>query len=538
MTDRDGNDVSIDNFWRSTMMANAARDPYWIASVRFETLLIPEISDDIEAKCATCHMPMAAVDLTLQNETPLILDDGLLVPDTPLHALAMDGVSCTVCHQIEETGLGTPDSFTGHFTVDPDLPMGERLSYTRFEVNQPDAQMMAGASGFVPAVGLHTQQAELCATCHTLYTPYFNADHELLGEFPEQTPYLEWQNSALADTVDCQYCHMPKAAGAVVTSTTGGTPRSPFSEHVYVGGNTYMMQIFQNFGPDMNVTASNDHFADTELRTTEHLQQHAALLNIENTALQNEMLAIDLAIKVFTGHKLPTGFPSRRAWLHVTVTDANGHVIFESGEYQPDGRILDDDHDTNPTQFEPHYETITQDDQVQIYESVAQDAEGTVTNKLLFAAGYIKDNRLLPFGFDRDHATDATSVRGVATEDSDFVGGGDRIRYQVAISDSEGPYTVKAELLYLSIGFNWIEKLRITPSPEGGSILRVCRLNTKHARHIGKRANHFRAVNLAQPRRLDQNEGVPLNNLDALAVSVTSTGKQLQDSANVKLTGQ
>jgi hypothetical protein len=34
MTDESGADVSIDAAWRSTMMANAARDPYWQASVR------------------------------------------------------------------------------------------------------------------------------------------------------------------------------------------------------------------------------------------------------------------------------------------------------------------------------------------------------------------------------------------------------------------------------------------------------------------------------------------------------------------------
>ena len=45
--------------WRSTMMANAARDPYWQASVRREILDHPKLTAAIEDKCATCHMPMA-----------------------------------------------------------------------------------------------------------------------------------------------------------------------------------------------------------------------------------------------------------------------------------------------------------------------------------------------------------------------------------------------------------------------------------------------------------------------------------------------
>src|SRR5262245_8236358 len=38
LTTVNGEDVSIGAAWRSTMMANSARDPYWQASVRRETI--------------------------------------------------------------------------------------------------------------------------------------------------------------------------------------------------------------------------------------------------------------------------------------------------------------------------------------------------------------------------------------------------------------------------------------------------------------------------------------------------------------------
>ena len=57
MLDEGGNDVSIDRLWRSTVMANSARDPYWQASVRAEVALRPEIRQEIESTCARCHMP-------------------------------------------------------------------------------------------------------------------------------------------------------------------------------------------------------------------------------------------------------------------------------------------------------------------------------------------------------------------------------------------------------------------------------------------------------------------------------------------------
>src|SRR6185503_6789474 len=50
-----GEDVSIGAGWRGTMMANSARDPYVLASVRREMLDHPRRASDIEDECATCH---------------------------------------------------------------------------------------------------------------------------------------------------------------------------------------------------------------------------------------------------------------------------------------------------------------------------------------------------------------------------------------------------------------------------------------------------------------------------------------------------
>ncbi len=42
------------------------------------------------------------------------------------------------------------------------------------------------------------------------------------------------------------------------------------------------------------------------------------------------------------GHNVPTGFDAERVvWLHVTVTDATGHVVFESGDLDPNGDVRD-----------------------------------------------------------------------------------------------------------------------------------------------------------------------------------------------------
>lgn len=460
MQDEMGNDVSIDADWRSTMMANAARDPYWQASVRVETILAPQIADVIEDKCATCHMPMARTSALFQDADRVILDDGFLSPDNPLHTLAMDGNSCTLCHQIEAEHLGEQPSFSGGFVIYEDYPENARPSYSRFEVAQNFSTVMQSASGFIPLRSQHITESVLCASCHTLWTPYVDDTGEIAGTFPEQMPYFEWLHGGFSAVQPCQGCHMPRARGAVVTSTTGGDPREPFFQHIFVGGNAYMPQVFMQHGEDMGVTAGYDHFEATRGRVLEQLQTRTAKLSIPEISLEGTQLEAQVRIQVLTGHKFPAGFPSRRTFLHVTVKDGNGDVIFESGAYEDNGRVIGDNHDDDPLRYEPHYTVITDPDQVQIYESVMIDSAGRPTTALLRAAQYIKSNRLLPNGFDKTTAGPDIAVVGAALVDPDFIGGGDRVRYVVDVGEAEGPFTVEAELMYLSIGFNWAEKAR------------------------------------------------------------------------------
>ncbi len=118
-----------------------------------------------------------------------------------------------------------------------------------------------------------------------------------------------------------------------------------------------------------------------------------------------------------------------------------------------------------PPKYEPHYETIAAADQVQIYESILGDRAGGVTTGLLTATQYLKDNRLLPRGFDKATAPPEIGVYGSATTDADFTGAGDRVRYRVPIS-GEGPYRVDVELRYQSIGFRWASNLESTRGDE------------------------------------------------------------------------
>jgi hypothetical protein len=452
--------------WRSTMMANAGIDPVWQAKVSSEVARLPELQEVIEKKCTTCHMPMAETQAVTDGVKVSALGNGFYNAEHLLHAAAIDGVSCTLCHQVSDTNLGKKAGFSGGYVIDTSTNPPYRLIYGPY--TQPFGRPMQNQSGYTPIFGEHMLSAEHCATCHNLYTPYVNAQGEILGEFPEQTPYTEWKYSQFSsDDQSCQSCHMPLAEGSVVISQMPRmlNPREPFFKHYFVGGNYFMMQILADWGSELEVSAGQDELNTTKSRVLEQVGNHTAQLTLNESRLEDKLLIAKFQVDVLTGHKFPTSFPSRRTWLYVTVTDASGQVIFESGRPNSDGRITGNAADDDGTAFEPHYDLITREDQVQIYEGIMANSDGEVTYTLLRAAQYVKDNRLLPLGTNKAELPPDIAVYGVAANDSNFTGGGDSVTYQINVEDLEGPFTIQAELLYETLSYRFIQDLLLDETP-------------------------------------------------------------------------
>ena len=141
--------------------------------------------------------------------------------------------------------------------------------------------------------------------------------------------------------------------------------------------------------------------------------------------------------------------------------DGSGRVVFESGALNPDGSIVGNDNDADPLKYEPHYREITRADQVEIYEPILKDSDGKVTTGLLHAVGYLKDNRLLPHGFDKATAMKDIAVTGGAADDPGFTDKGSTVRYVVSTGGAAGPFKVEAELWYQPIGFRWAHNLSL-----------------------------------------------------------------------------
>jgi hypothetical protein len=460
LTTPSGKDVSIGFDWRSSIMANSSRDPYWQASVRREDIEHPESSAKLEDGCADCHMPIARYQAKLQGRMGEVFAHLPFDSDPKKNAAAEDGVSCSVCHQIGKEKLGTRESFNGGFVVDAPQSKNDHPEYGPFVIDNGRAHIMqTSTGGFRPTEADHIHDSALCATCHTLYTTSLSSGGKEIGTFPEQMPYLEWLHSDYPRRLSCQGCHMPEVQGDAPITAVLGVLRQGVRQHTFVGANFFVLKVLNRYRADLSVTAMPLELTAEADRTIEFLQSQATRVTIRKVDLVASQLSVDVFVENLTGHKLPTAFPSRRAWLHLVVRDANGRAVFESGALNPDGSIQGNDNDADPLRFEPHYREIKSSDEVQIYEPILKDENGRVTTGLALGVGYLKDNRLLPAGFQKRTADKDIAVVGDAADDPNFTDAGDLVRYSVPLGDAQGPFHIDAELWYQPIGFRWAHNL-------------------------------------------------------------------------------
>lgn len=446
LRDRKGNDLSIVGDWRGTMMAHAFQDPFWRARLEAEVKEHPHLKSFIEDKCQTCHAPMARTQARHDGAGELAFSTGLADP------LSVEGVSCTLCHQVQDHDLGRPASFSGGYLIG-----ANRIIFGPYD--EVVAMPMRRHVEYTPQFGRHTQESELCATCHTLYTPILDEAGRVVGQFPEQTPYLEWRNSLYPKRGQtCQECHMPRVEEPVKISARPPWlgPRKPFWRHQFVGGNTLMLRLLAAGEAPGQALAEPQQFQPLIAAARRQIQR-AATLRVKGRR-QGEQAVLEVEVQNLAGHKFPTGYPDRRAWLHVRVTDAEGRTVFESGGHEQ-GRIRG-----LPGGQAPHYDQITEPGQVQIYQAILGDGQGVAAGSLLQARFYLKDNRLPPRGFSNtgEGAAD-TRIRGGAEQDANFNrkgSGADRVTYRIDLKGTAGRLRAEVALLYQPIPPESVERLR------------------------------------------------------------------------------
>lgn len=468
LRDANGVDVSPHALWSASVMANSFRDPYWRAQVAKEMAAAStaEQALELQALCLRCHGPMVHHGRRLAGQPPIGVAAAATDP------LAQDGVSCTVCHQVQAEGLGSEATFAGQL----DIRRGRRIFGPYAE---PFGMPMLNFSTYQPSHGAHVQSAALCGGCHTLPTEHAGA------RFPEQTPYLEWRNSVFSDepsgagggrtaaSRSCQECHMPEVGPMRIARNPAGrdfnlAPRQSVRAHSFVGGNAFLLDLLAANREALGVTATEEALRRQAMASRRLLAHDTVALTLGPLQRGDGLLQFAVRLENLTGHKFPTGYPARRAWLQVQVREGS-EVRFDSGAFDRGGALVG----MAQPLGEPHRDRITAPEQVAVFEMVAADATGAPTTHLSRMHHRLKDNRLLPKGWRADgpHAADTAPVGTEA--DGDFAAGGDTVHYAVPWPADAPAATVVVWLHYQTIPPHWVEPLRSVDAEECRTFVRI-----------------------------------------------------------------
>ena len=356
--------------WRGSMMAQAQRDPLYLACLAISNQDAPEVGD----LCIKCHTPKGWLE---GRSTPT--DGSALTADD------RQGITCHFCHKmIAPTQLGVnpyPDSTlyvtapgNGTSTYDLDQnylatiadhipPTSANGMYICDDIdNRRGPYFDPQANHNTPYSPFHPD-SKLCGTCHDVSNPVYEAVRDANGNitgyvpgtfdsaaidfnpyemFPVERTYSEWLvseyntpagvtgsyfggNKTFVST--CQDCHMRDVTGKGCNKNYAPV-RDDLPLHDLTGANTFMPDLIDLAFPGEADTAA---LHAGKLRALDMLQ-HAATME-----LTVDQLYATVSVKITneTGHKLPSGYPEgRRIWINLKAYSALDGQVYESGTYE------------------------------------------------------------------------------------------------------------------------------------------------------------------------------------------------------------
>lgn len=446
-----GNDINLVDDWQATMMANSAKDPFWRAKVSHETLLYPQHRQEIETKCTSCHAPLGHFAAFHNGE------DHYGIEELKQDSFGLDGVSCLACHQQSELNLGNTHSGELHFDT-------AKVAYGPF--TSPLESPMLMSTDYEPVFSEHISDAGLCAGCHTLITQTIDLEGNLTeNRFVEQATYHEWLNSSYnTNEISCQTCHLPvlNRGNFILIAGHDTEPRDRFYLHELTGANTFMLNLMKNNIEALDIRATPEQFDEVIQATMDILKNQTLSLRLTTLERTLDTAFFELRLINKAGHKFPSGYPSRRAFITFLVENMAGDTLFLSGRMNENFEIVDE-----TPNFEPHHDIITDEQQTQIYEIVAADVAGNFTTVLERAAYPLKDNRLPPEGFTTSHEVyDTTQIVGKALTDDNFNHsdfgegtGGDFVFYHIPMDGNNEALNIKAQVYYQALPPKWMEEI-------------------------------------------------------------------------------
>lgn len=448
--------LSVYAEWRASPMGMAGRDPIFFAQLESELNTYPQKAGEIQNLCLSCHGAMGQRQYVAdKGANAQFRLDGVFKtdgPDARYGALARDGISCMVCHQMDPATVNAQEN-TGKFVRGPaDVIYG---SSPPGGVNGPIRTWpMQHALGLTPVYDPYINKAEACAVCHTIVLPVETPGSSVtVGKAHEQETFLEWyysgyQNSNPAFPVakdqarTCQDCHMnatlqgngkrvnfkvanvqdtswpvPPAQNLAPAQEITVPPRPEAGRHTLFGMNLFVLTLYDQFRtlfgllPDTNPPAgTTDNFRFALDDGEWQVRNVTADVKILGVRRENGFLTATVRITNKAGHRLPSGVGFRRAWIELSVLDKQGKVLWASGRadengvlVKPDGSPLASEFTDDYRKLQPHWDVIGSEDQVQVYEERYiyrnSDGPGALNTSFLGINEVVKDNRLLPKGY-------------------------------------------------------------------------------------------------------------------------------------------
>jgi len=312
----------IFNQWRGSMHNYAFIDRFYLG---MEKAADEDTGGTLGSHCTVCH-------------TPIGTDSGEVPPTTgpQISLIAKEGVTCDFCHSLTSEVAYAPRNIKlGPFA---------------------DAPSTFHESSFNPKL----TTSDFCGQCHD--------QNQLNDGFPLQATYTEWKNSAYAaQGIQCQDCHMTPGPGVTYPNPGKAAKEGPDRPHIYTHGFS---------GGNATALASEEH----RRLAIDNLKAAAAVsLSPSSGASPGGSINLDVTVtNQGAGHDLPTGATEfREMWLDLTLTDANGVIIYHSGAIGGDGKV-------DPTAV--------------MYRTIFRDRAGQPTNRPWLATSILSDHRVPPQG--------------------------------------------------------------------------------------------------------------------------------------------
>ncbi len=339
--------------------------------------------------------------------------------------------------------------------------------------------------------------AQTCQDCH-MPGGYHNKDLKL------DVPQIKTQIAVIEDQT------YPAADGRAATKDIDVKYReSGFARHELLGMNVFLLEMAKQFNNVLGVrttdymSGSSTGIDQTISSFMSQATQRTARIETNVVSVDAGKLVADVKVTNLAGHRLPSGVGFRRAFIEFQVLDnSQGQTrsVWASGRTNGLGVIVDGEGKILPSEFfdeyvdkdgrkrqhfQPHYQVIDQQNQVQIYEELTRDADDKITTSFLRRDHEFKDNRLLPTGWTKTGPDpknfggaylEATFPKGDAVQDPDYQDGSgtDSVRYNIALPPGLDPknLSVRASLFYQSIPPYFLA-MRFKEAPEGPATQRL-----------------------------------------------------------------